>query len=55
MQRAAGAARCSMEYVIGTNPTKADSDGDGISDGIEFPMTGISQSYACGSTPNSCN
>jgi hypothetical protein len=44
-----------MAYVLGTNSTNEDSDVDGISDGNEFPMTGLSQGYACGSTPNSCN
>jgi hypothetical protein len=44
-----------MEYVIGTSPFHADSDFDGNPDGVEFPMTGVSQLYACDKPGNVCN
>jgi hypothetical protein len=30
-----------FEYVIGTDPTNADSDGDGASDSVEYPVAGV--------------
>ncbi len=36
-----------LEYIIGTNPTRADSDGDGLSDAAEFPLAGVSVSDPC--------
>lgn len=30
-----------FEYVVGTSPTRADSDGDGLSDAYEFAMVGV--------------
>lgn len=37
-----------MEHVVGTNPFAADSNSDGITDGAQFPQTGISLSDPCG-------
>ncbi len=36
-----------MEYLIGTNPLLADSDGDGSTDGSEFPQAGAAISDPC--------
>jgi hypothetical protein len=36
-----------FEYVVGTSPTRADSDGDGLADAYEFPMIGVSSSDPC--------
>lgn len=36
-----------MEYVISTNPLLLDSDGDGQSDGAEFPQAGAPVSDPC--------
>jgi len=38
-----------FEYVVGTDPTRADSDGDGSThkDGDEFPMTGVPVGDPC--------
>ncbi len=36
-----------MEFVIGTNPQRADSDGDGQIDGLEFPQAGAPKSDPC--------
>lgn len=36
-----------FEYVIGTNPAFADSDGDYVSDGDEFPLAGVATRDPC--------
>ncbi|MFC4821790.1 S8 family peptidase [Dokdonella ginsengisoli] len=36
-----------FEYVVGTNPNAADSDGDGIPDATEFPLAGIATGDPC--------
>lgn len=36
-----------FEYVIGTDPFSADSDGDGTPDATEFPLAGIAVSDPC--------
>lgn len=41
-----------MEYVIGTNPFAADSNGDTQNDGAEFPQAGV---QATGPTADPCN
>ncbi len=43
-----------MEYVIGTNPQLPDSDGDGQSDGAEFPQAGVPVSDPCQGPNNQC-
>jgi hypothetical protein len=36
-----------FEYVVGTNPMRADSDGDRIADADEFPMVGVPAGDPC--------
>ena len=36
-----------LEQLIGTKPFNTDSDGDGLGDGVEFPLAGISMSDPC--------
>jgi hypothetical protein len=43
-----------FERVVGTDPLTADSDSDGVPDGVEFPMTQLALSDPC-STANSCS
>ena len=39
-----------FEYVVGTSPTRANSDNDTSSDADEFPMVGVPVSDPCGGT-----
>lgn len=43
-----------FEYVIGTSPFAADSDGDGITDDVEFPMKGVALSDPCAGGMQNC-
>jgi hypothetical protein len=36
-----------MEIAVGTNPSSADSDGDGLNDGVEFPFADVPVSDPC--------
>jgi len=43
-----------FERIIGTRPDLADSDGDGASDGGEFPLAGLRVSDPCQGPNNQC-
>lgn len=41
-----------FEYVVGTSPSRADSDSDGTEDDVEFPLAGIAVSDPCAGGTN---
>ncbi|PIV33644.1 MAG: hypothetical protein COS34_06610, partial [Lysobacterales bacterium CG02_land_8_20_14_3_00_62_12] len=43
-----------FERIIGTRPDIADSDGDGASDGSEFPLAGLRVADPCQGPNNQC-
>ena len=44
-----------FEQLIGTNPSVADSDGDGAADGVEYPLAGVPVSDPCSGPVNVCD